>query len=56
MGNRQKEIFYRALSPWRSLKKAHPHIRGVKKIFSNPLMMGIKRRRILVDFKNINLY
>jgi hypothetical protein len=46
MGNQQKKFFDRALSPWRGLKKAHK--RGQKNIFSNPLMMGIKKTQNFV--------
>jgi hypothetical protein len=56
MQNRQKNFSDRVRTPWRGLKKAHWHIRVVKKIFSNPLMMGIKNTEFYVDFKNIKLY
>jgi hypothetical protein len=36
-------------------QKAHRHIRGVKKNFSNPLMMGIKKRGILLRFQKYKL-
>jgi hypothetical protein len=45
MQNQQKKIFYRGRATWRGRKKAHQHIRGVQKNFSNPLMMGIKKTK-----------
>jgi hypothetical protein len=32
----KKNLFDRALAPWRGRKKAHRHIRGVKKNFFKP--------------------
>jgi hypothetical protein len=55
MQNRQKKFFDRARAPWRGRKKAHRHISGVKKIFFNPIMMGIKKRRILRRFQKYKL-
>jgi hypothetical protein len=55
MQNGQPKKFFQC-APWRGLKKAPWHIRGVKqKNFSNPLMMVIKKRRILCRFQKYKL-
>jgi hypothetical protein len=52
----KKNFLSRARALAQPQKSASAHKRGKKKIFSNPLMMGIKKAEFYVDFKNINLY